>query len=174
MVNFHVFRPVKGVIAGQGQVVKAHVFAVHGKIIAPRRHVPALHVPAAPQRFRRVGKGHIRQRDAAATAEVFRRLDDRIAHRNILGIPDAGARRVKQRAVIQRDVVPVPERVFPAEDTTGKREVPAFFERRLAVGKGAVGELQPVGAEKRPLTREKLLFDRFHVSHPFRLGLFLL
>ena len=50
-----------------------------------------------------------------AAAEILRRLDYGIFHREIVGVPDAGPGHLKPGAVLGGDVFRVPEGIFPLE-----------------------------------------------------------
>ena len=64
----------------------------------------------------------------ATATEIFGRLDEGIVHVDVLGVPDAGARHFKQRAVFEVDILGVPQGVFPLEHGVVEGDVMAFFE----------------------------------------------
>ena len=163
MVNLHVLDILEHILAVALQPVYVYVAAEHeGVSAAMQLEVLRPYALAPPEHLVGVGHLDVLQVKFLHLAEHLRRVNLRVAHRQVVGVPQGGAAPHVEMAAVNGESVHVPEGVVALEAAVGGHNVAALLYGRLALAYGHVVEVQVVRGEQRALASKLGVADSLH------------
>ena len=155
MVYLYVLAVLEDVFRVALEVVDIDIVAVHEGVGAVvQTHVPDGEAVDAPEGLVGIIDDDILEGEVLHLAEELRTVDDGVAHRHVIGIPDGRPGTDLEVAVGDDAAVDVPPGIFPDEATAVGLDILTTLDARLSLGDGDILQAGVLQSKEGPFPSE--------------------